>query len=68
MHIPSVVDVELDDVNTIGKTTAKIKATTMKHANMGSIIDDNDVQHGHIVHRDLNFEHNHIIISCLRFI
>ncbi len=62
MNILCVVDVALDGIKHIGKTTAKTKATAMKHARMDRRIDDNDVQHGHVVHMNLNFEHNHIII------
>ncbi len=62
MHILSVVDAALDDMNHIGKITAKIKATIMKHTRTDRRIADNDVQHGHVAHRNLKFKHNHIII------
>lgn len=59
VHLLSVVVVVVEsvesDVNTIGKTTAKIKASSRKHPSRNSSIDDIDSQHGNAAHRDLNF-------------
>ncbi len=52
MCILSVVDVVFGDIKTIGRTTAKIKAATNKHAIAHWNIDDTDAQqHGNVNHR-----------------
>lgn len=68
-NIPSVVDVdiEVDDIKHIGKTTAKIKAIAMKHPRIDRRIEQHDVQHGHghVAHADLKF-HDIMVLSYRR--
>ncbi len=63
MRILVVVGVVPEDINNIGRITAKIKAVIKKHERKNRRIAGIDSQHGNVAHSNPDLEHNHIMYS-----